>query len=244
MFSTTQLSRLLSVLLCIALVGLVAFWASRLLAPRAAIAPVTVANAASAQTSSNWAGQLFGSTAVKPEVTAGPVADAQVQVLGIITGDRAAAVLVVDGKPAKPFTPGQTIASGVILKSVSVEGVTIDRRGVLAKLAGPNRPNVSVLTAGPAKNNLQQSGASATPAQPFIQNGSSAISPASGLPPAFVSPAPVVNPIDTNPSANAGASQQNQAIGQGQNQGFNPNGQSANNPNNPGSSMRGNSPPQ
>ena len=244
MFSTTQLSRIVSVLLCIALVGLVAFWASRLLAPRAAIAPVTVANAATTQTSSNWAGQLFGSTALKQEATAGPVADAQVQVLGLITGDRPAAVLIVDGKPAKPFTVGQTVASGVVLKSVTMEGVTIDRRGVLAKLAGPNRPNVSVLTAGPSKNNLQQSGASATPVQPFVQGNSGQGSPNPGLPAAFVSPAPEINPINTSPSVSGSSAQQNQAIGQGQNPSMNANGQGAANPTTPGSGMRGSSTPQ
>ena len=226
MFSTTQLSRLASVLLCIALVGLVAFWASRLLAPRAAIAPVTVANAASTQTSSNWAGQLFGSTAPKPEAAAAPIADAQVQVLGLITGDRAAAVLVVDGKPAKPFTPGQTIASGVVLKSVTADGVTIDRRGVLAKLAGPNRPNVSVLTAGPSKNGSQQSGAPATTTQPFVQGNSNLANPVPALPTPFVSPAPEINPTGVNPSVTSGSTQQNQT------------------PNTPGSGMRSNSPVQ
>ena len=244
MFSTTQLSRLVSVLLCIALVGIVAFWASRLLAPRAAIAPVAVANAATAQTSSNWAGQLFGNTALKAEVSAAPIADAQVQVLGIITGDRAAAVLVIDGKPAKPFSPGQSVASGVVLKSVSVDGVTIDRRGVISKLAGPSRPNVSVLTAGPSKNSSPQSGASATPAQPFVQGNVGPSSTAPSIAPAFVSPAPEVNPIGGNPSLIGGSTQQNQAIGQGQNAPTNNTGQSTNSANAPGASMRGNSPAQ
>ena len=131
-------------------------------APRPAIAPVTVANAATAQTNSNWSGQLFGNSAAKPIAGAAPTVDAQVQVLGVITGDRAAAVLVVDGKPAKPFSIGQALATGVVLKSIKPDSITIERSGVPTTLSAPTRPNVSLLTTGPSKNSSPTSGAQAT----------------------------------------------------------------------------------
>ena len=244
MFSTAQLSRLLSVLLATALVGLVAFWASRLLAPRPAIAPVNVANAAAAQTSSNWAGQLFGNAAAKVASGVAPAVDAQVQVLGVLTGDRPAAVLVVDGKPAKPFTIGQSVANGVVLKAIRPDSVTIERGGVPTKLSAPTRPNVAVLTAGPLKNNLPASGAQATLVQPLIQGNLNQNLPGQAVPPAFASPPPEVNPIGANPAVVIGGAPvipNTQATQNGTSQ---TNGQSANSGSPPGSNMRGVGPPQ
>ncbi len=67
----------------------------------------------------------LGSVSAQP--TAAPSADSRFQLQGVVTGDGAhgAALLVVDGKPAKPYRVGAQVADGWVLQSVQGRRVSL-----------------------------------------------------------------------------------------------------------------------
>ena len=65
--------------------------------------------------------------AVSAPSTAAPSTDSRFQLLGVVAGDAAqgAALLVVDGKPAKPYRVGAQVADGWVLQSVQGRRVSL-----------------------------------------------------------------------------------------------------------------------
>lgn len=65
--------------------------------------------------------------AVTAQPAAAPSADNRFQLQGVVAGDAAqgAALLVVDGKPAKPYRVGATVAEGWVLQSVQGRRVSL-----------------------------------------------------------------------------------------------------------------------
>lgn len=145
--STNFVSKLAAVALGLCFVGILAFWASKLLAPRVAVGPIVVSAPPSDNQESAFTKQLFGNTPVATAANNAPV-DSRLQVLGVIASASGVAVFSIDGAAAKPFSVGQTIAQGVVLTQVRADKVVIKRDGVEQTLPTPKLSNTSILTAG------------------------------------------------------------------------------------------------
>ncbi len=142
-------ARLVSVGLFAGLCGIIASWALELLGPQAPIAPASAIGQAQPPTNLGPAGSLFG--AMPQATTAAAVqAPSNVQVAGVLAGGpNAVALLAVDGKPAKPFGIGETVADGLKVTAISADSVTLDRRGQAVKLPTPARSSLAVLNSAP-----------------------------------------------------------------------------------------------
>jgi general secretion pathway protein C len=142
-------ARLVSVLLFAGLCGVIASWALKLFSPHAPIAPASAIGQAQPPTDLSPAGRLFGAT---PQTTTATATEApsNVQVAGVLAGGpNAVALLAVDGKPAKPFGLGETIADGLKVTAINADSVTLDRRGQAVKLPMPTRSSLAVLNSAP-----------------------------------------------------------------------------------------------
>jgi general secretion pathway protein C len=142
-------ARLVSVGLFAALCGVIASWALELFSPKAPIAPASAIGQSQPPTNLGPAGSLFGAT---PQATTATVTQApsNVQVAGVLAGGpNAVALLAVDGKPAKPFGIGETVADGLKVTAISADSVTLDRRGEAVKLPTPARSSLAVLNSAP-----------------------------------------------------------------------------------------------
>jgi general secretion pathway protein C len=142
-------ARLVSVGLFAALCGVIASWALELFSPKASIAPASAIGQSQPPTNLGPAGSLFGAT---PQATTATViqAPSNVQVAGVLAGGQnAVALLAVDGKPAKPFGIGETVADGLKVTAISADSVTLDRRGEAVKLPTPARSSLAVLNSAP-----------------------------------------------------------------------------------------------
>ncbi len=142
-------ARLVSAGLFAGLCGVIASWALELLGPQAPIAPASAIGQAQPPTNLGPAGSLFGAT---PQATTAIAVQApsNVQVAGVLAGGpNAVALLAVDGKPAKPFGIGETVADGLKVTAISADSVTLDRRGQAVKLPTPARSSLAVLNSAP-----------------------------------------------------------------------------------------------
>ena len=105
------------------------YWGLKLTG-RAAAATAPVAARTPAPADPAAVARLLGSS----PASAGPVASlsSRFALVGVVAsrGDNAAALIAVDGKPAKPFRVGTEVDTGLVLQSV--EG----RRAILAASAG------------------------------------------------------------------------------------------------------------
>jgi general secretion pathway protein C len=239
--STNFVTKLAAIVLGLCLVGIVAFWASKLLAPRVAVAPVVVSAPPSDNQESTFTRQLFGNAPLETAANTAPV-DSRLQVQGVIASASGVAVLSVDGAAAKPFMVGQTITKGVVLTQVKADKVVIRRDGIEQTLPTPIKPDKSILTAGKSA-----SGASSSSPYPPVSGASI---PSQTLPGVGGQPPNIANPNQT-PQLQPQQSQ-NQAFPNGQvqqnmsnsDQGNQNAVQNSNNPQaNPvGSSMRSGSP--
>lgn len=180
-------ARLVSVLLFAGLCGVIASWALELLKPQAPIAPASAIGQAQPPTNLGPAGGLFGATPQATSATA-VQAPSNVQVAGVLAGGpNAVALLAVDGKPAKPFGIGETVAEGLKVTAIGADSVTLDRRGQAVKLPTPARSSLAVLNSAPptAAPGMPASNGTSIPTLP----GSSA--PMSPIPPAGASNRPL-----------------------------------------------------
>jgi Type II secretion system protein C len=218
-----------------------AFWASKLLAPRIAIAPIVVSAPPSDNQESAFTKQLFGNAPVAAASSNAPV-DSRLQVLGVIASASGVAVLSIDGAAAKPFSVGQTITQGVVLTQVRGDKVVIKRDGVEQTLPTPNLPNKGILTAG--KTAPSGSPASAYPPVMGASNANQTLTGVGGQPQNIQIPsqqAQMQSGQSPNPPFSNGQVQPNQPIGD---QGVQNSPQINNNgqPNPIGSSMRSGAP--
>lgn len=169
----------------LALIGLlcaiVAYWVMQLTAPRAPIAPPgTVLDQHTPDL--KLAGQLFGLTPKDAATTA--VAASNIQVIGVAASSQleapSAAILVVEGKAARAYAPGDKVADGVKLVAVEPGTVVIERNGARLELPAPARADVGVLTSGVGKPRAADSAtASPAPASP-VQSGAANPAPRPG----------------------------------------------------------------
>jgi general secretion pathway protein C len=239
--STNFVSKLAAVALGLCLVGILAFWASKLLAPRVAVAPIVVSAPPTDNQESAFTKQLFGNKPVATTSNNAPV-DSRLQVVGVIASASGVAVLSIDGAAAKPFSVGQTIAQGVVLTQVRADKVVIKRDGVEQTLPTPKPPDRSILTAG--RTATSGSPPSVYPPVMGASNANQTLTGVGGQPQNTQIPAqqaqtqPVQSP---NPPFSNGQAQQNQSIGD---QGAQNSSQNNNTgqPTPVGSSMRSSSP--
>jgi len=214
-------AKLAAVVLFAALCAVVAGWALQLLAPRAPMAPSGAVAQARPPVDLSRAGQLFGG-APAAATAAEPVAPSNIQVAGVLAaGPRGVALLAIDGKPARPFAVGESVADGLALSSVSGDIVVLDRGGEAVRLPAPTRGSVDVLTGGSVPDRRPGTaapppGASPSPqpvpmplARPLPPAGAAALTPQQAMgaispPPGGVVPqlgvtAPILRPMPPGP---------------------------------------------
>lgn len=121
------LARLVTLVVWGLAVASVAYWSLRLWAPAGATTAVPVATAALSQADATAVARVLGAT---PQVVAmaGAPAGNRYVLTGVVADRRqgGAALIAVNGQPAKPFRVGAEIEPGVVLASVG------PRRAVLA----------------------------------------------------------------------------------------------------------------
>ncbi len=118
---------------CAAAAAVAAYWGLRLFTPSPSPAPAPVAAAPLRDPDPALAARAFGQVLDAPEL-----ASTNIQVAGVfVAGRDSAAVLVVDGHPARAYRLGQAIGEGLRLAEVRPGGVTIDRGGARSELRVP-----------------------------------------------------------------------------------------------------------
>jgi len=131
-FALPSAPRALRVLAIAATAAGAGLWSAILLAPAPGDLPPALAMAAAPTSDTRAVAMLFG--------TDGAI-DTQISVLGLIAaGAHGAAVLSVDGGPARAYRVGEEIAQGLALAGVSPTGVELDRGGARVGAAAPAHP--------------------------------------------------------------------------------------------------------
>ncbi|SCK44170.1 general secretion pathway protein C [Variovorax sp. HW608] len=166
------------------------FWGLRLTAPSDAVAPPAVVKTPLEPDPAAVA-QMLGAVSNQP-VAATPEAASRFALLGVVADEdqRGAALIAVDGKPARPFKVGAKVAEGFVLQSVTTRaaalGPSLDGKPALTlqlparPLAIPSPPQQPALAAPPPPN-------VGAPPQPAV---AAPPSPA-GAPPAVTAPPPL-----------------------------------------------------
>jgi general secretion pathway protein C len=105
----------------------IVFWGLRLMSPSDAVAPPAVASGASATVDSAAVAQMLGATPTQAVVAATPDAASRFVLQGVVadTEQQGAALIAVDGKPARPFRVGAKVADGYVLQSVSTRAASL-----------------------------------------------------------------------------------------------------------------------
>jgi len=207
-------AKLTAVALFAALCAIVAAWALVLLAPRAPVAPSGAVAQAQPPVDLSRAAQLFGGVPQPASAALSPVVPSNIQVTGVLAaGARGVALLAVDGKPARPFAIGESVADGLSLASVSGDTVELRRSGELVKLPAPVRASTDTLNSGAAGTDPSTTAAPVGAVRPTAP----APARARSLPQALSAPAaaapqpmPIARPT---PPAGAAALSPQQAIG-------------------------------
>lgn len=153
----------------------VVFWGLRLAAPSGAVAPPAVASTAPAEVDPAAVAQVLGAVSTRAAAAVLPDAASRFVLLGVVADadQQGAALIAVDGKPARPFRVGYPVAEGYVLQS-------LDRR---AATLGASRDSAPGFT-------LQ------LPTKPLATMTPPAPLPPTGLPPTM---APVVAPLNAPP---------------------------------------------
>lgn len=155
----------------------VVFWGLRLAAPADAVAPPAVVKS-QAEPDPAAVAQMLGAVSNQPTAAATPEAASRFSLLGVIAdeGQRGAALIAVDGKPARPFKVGAKVAEGFILQSVTTRaaalGPSVGGEPAL-KLQLPTRPLAVI-----------------SPPQPAV----TAVPPLAVPSPAMTAPPPMISP--------------------------------------------------
>jgi general secretion pathway protein C len=180
------------------------FWALRLLvaAPAAPAHTVSVATGAVARADLS---RLFGAPAVAAAVAAAdPEISSRFKLMGVMAPKSVArleatgqgiALIAVDGKPARAFSVGSTLDSGLVLQAVSLRSASI----------GPQDGATALKLEIPP---LPPPATGALPALSFNSSGAAnEVKPATPLPPTMVSPPPgnVLPPASVAPAQGAAA---------------------------------------
>jgi len=135
-----MLRKLAALLLHLSMLALVcaiaAYWAIHILTPAPASVPPPPPAAVLREADPSLAARMFGL------VQSAPVKQAMsVQAIGAYAaGKQSAAVLAVDGKPARVYLLNQEVARGATLVEVRKDAVTIEQGGVRREVALPPPP--------------------------------------------------------------------------------------------------------
>ncbi|MGE0331466.1 MAG: type II secretion system protein N [Ramlibacter sp.] len=109
--------------------GCAVYWGLKLPAASGAAAPAPVPAGPAAPADPAAVARLLGATAAVPG--AGPVAtparSSRFALVGVVSGrsQGGAALIAVDGKPAKPYRVGATVEDGLVLQSVAPRRATL-----------------------------------------------------------------------------------------------------------------------
>jgi general secretion pathway protein C len=103
------------------------FWGLRLMAPSDAVAPPAVSSGASVTVDSAAVAQMLGAVSTQAVVAATPDAASRFALQGVVadTDQQGAALIAVDGKPARPFRVGAKVVDGYVLQSVGTRAATL-----------------------------------------------------------------------------------------------------------------------
>jgi general secretion pathway protein C len=142
----TKFLRVLGHVAMLSVVALIAtFWAIKILTPPPASAPPPLAAPPPRDPDPVLAARMLGL------VQAQAVVISNIQLAGVVAaGPDSAAVLVVDGKPARAYLLGQEVAPGTSLEEVHPDGVTLSGAGGRQEVRIPPRPVASFGGAPPA----------------------------------------------------------------------------------------------
>lgn len=181
--------RLITALLWALAAASAMYWGLRLGGPGATRAVPATAQARPAGDASARLAAIARVLGDDPSALASPVASASSRfaLLGVVAqGSTGAALLVIDGKPAKPYRVGSELEEGLLLQSVgprhvvlaaSAGGPALHR----LELPGPMAANAPASAASPATSQASQASQATPQAAPTPQ------------PPALQRPAPVQN---------------------------------------------------
>lgn len=105
----------------------VVFWGVRLAAPADAQAPPPVVRAPVAAIDPTAVARMFGAVPATTEVAAAPEAASRFALLGVVadSAQQGAALIAVDGKPARPFRVGSQLVDGYVLQSVGTRSAAL-----------------------------------------------------------------------------------------------------------------------
>lgn len=193
-----MLNKFAAVLLHMTMLALVcaigAYWVIRIMTPPPATMPPLQPAAALREADPVLAARMFGLVQSAPV----PLA-MDIQALGAFAAGRdSAAVLAVDGKPARVYLVHQEVAPGAMLVEVRKDAVTIEQGGVRRDVALPAQEMLS-LGGSPSPPGYAREGNTLT-APSVATAGAPAGTPLRPLPPRPVSvPQPIVPPQQTQP---------------------------------------------
>lgn len=108
----------------------VVFWGLRLSAPNDGLAPPAVASTPPAAIDSVAVAQLLGVVSAQSAAAATPAAASRFALLGVVAdrSQQGAALIAVDGKPARPFRIGSPVVDSYVLQAVGVRSATLGTR--------------------------------------------------------------------------------------------------------------------
>jgi general secretion pathway protein C len=117
-----------------------AYWAIRIMTPAPTSAPPPYSGHSAREADPVLAARMFGLVQAAPVQTA-----LNVQAIGVFAaGADSAAVLAVDGKPARVYLLNQEVGGGAKLVAVRKDAVTIERSGVRREIALPVQEALNV----------------------------------------------------------------------------------------------------
>ena len=117
----------------------IAFWVLRLSAPADATPPPAVVAAPVAAVDPAAVGRLLGAVSADAQVALAPDAASRFALVGVVADvmQRGAALIAVDGRPARPFRVGSMVGEGYVLQSVSTRSAALG--------AGVDAPTAMIL---------------------------------------------------------------------------------------------------
>ena len=110
----------------LAIAGIV-FWVLRMAAPADATPPPAVVSAPAAAIDPATVARLLGAVPADAQVALAPDAASRFALVGVVADvmQRGAALIAIDGKPARPFRVGSVVGEGYVLQSVSTRSASL-----------------------------------------------------------------------------------------------------------------------
>ena len=105
----------------------VVFWGLRLAAPSDAVAPPPLSGNGAAVVDPVAVAQMLGVVQSQATVAATPDAASRFQLLGVVADvdQQGAALISVDGQPARPFRVGSQVVEGYVLHSLDLRAASL-----------------------------------------------------------------------------------------------------------------------